>query len=155
MTDQEFVLETLRKAGRTVAEQVQAEAPGMTGTALNGEAGYLPDFAEAVKVKNMLERKAGQRDGFVCKAPSGRVVRLIQNYDSTVYTQEPEGLPAQWAFVWSQDPAQALPFVALSTSPYGKGDCCTHNGHVWRSGQDGNVWAPGTLNVKWEDLGAI
>lgn len=155
MTDKEFVLETLRKAGRTVAEQVQAEAPGMTGTALNGEAGYLPDFAEAVKTKNMLERKAGQRDGFVCKAPSGRVVRLIQNYDSTVYTQEPEGLPNQWAFVWSQDPAHALPFVALSTSPYGKGDCCTHNGHVWRSGQDGNVWEPGTINVKWEDLGAI
>ncbi len=35
------------------------------------------------------------------------------------------------------------------------GNCCTHNGHVWQSGQDNNVWEPGTVNVKWTDLGSI
>ena len=65
----------------------------------------------------------------------------------------PEELPAQWGFCWSTDPSKALPFISLSTSPYNTGDCCTQVGHVWRSGMDGNVWAPGTTGAKWEDLG--
>ena len=100
---------------------------------------------------NMLERKAG----FVCRSTAGRVVRLLQPYDSTIYTDEPEELPAQWGFAWSTDPAKALPFIAVSTSPYMTGDCCTYDGHVWRSGQDNNVWEPGSVGVKWEDLGEV
>ena len=99
----------------------------------------------------MLEREAG----FVCRSTAGRVVRLLQPYDRTIYTQEPEELPAQWRFVWSTAPAKALPYIELATSPYNTGECCTYEGHVWRSGQDGNVWAPGTANVKWEDLGEV
>ena len=82
-------------------------------------------------------------------------MRLIQNYNSDIYPQEPEELPAQWGFYWSDDPKKPLPFVAMSTSPYMTGNCCTHNGHVWQSGQDNNVWEPGTVNVKWTDLGSI
>jgi hypothetical protein len=80
---------------------------------------------------------------------------FIQNYNSDIYPQEPEELPAQWGFYWSDDPKKPLPFVAMSTSPYMTGNCCTHNGHVWQSGQDNNVWEPGTVNVKWTDLGSI
>lgn len=58
----------------------------MDGTELYAKEGYIPDFKEAVKNKNMLQRKAGQNDGFVCRSSAGRVVRLIQNYDSDVYT---------------------------------------------------------------------
>jgi len=127
----------------------------MDGTQLYDEEEYIPSFTAAVAKQNMLHRKAGQADGFVCRSSAGRVVRLIQAYDSTIYTQEPEELPAQWRLVWSQDPADALPFISLATSPYATGDCCTHEGHVWRSGQDGNTWAPGTTGVNWEDLGPI
>ena len=81
------------------------------------------------------------------------VVDFVPNFDET--EKEPEDLPAQWGFQWSTDPKKALPFIALSTSPYAKDDCCTHDGHVWRSGQDNNVWAPGTVGVKWDDLGEI
>ena len=76
-------------------------------------------------------------------------------YPKLQQRQEPEELPAQWGFYWSDDPKKALPFVAMSTSPYMTGNCCTHNGHVWQSGQDNNVWEPGTVNVKWTDLGTI
>ena len=84
----------------------------------------------------------------------------VQSYRAShfvgiVVLQEPEDLPAQWGFQWSTDPKKALPFIALSTSPYAKDDCCTHDGHVWRSGQDNNVWAPGTAGAKWNDLGEI
>ena len=77
-------------------------------------------------------------------------------------------MPAQWGFAWSPDPAKALPFVSIATSPYNTGDCCTYpvnaegqpdqNGtviHVFRSGQDTNTWAPGTVGVDWEDLGEV
>lgn len=151
MTSKEYVLDTLRRAGRSAAENIQAQASGMTGTELYAAEDYIPDFQAAKAAKNMLERSPG----FVCRSTAGRVVRLLQVYDSTVYTQEPEDLPAQWGFVWSTDPAKALPFIAMSTSPYDTGECCTYEGHVWRSGQDGNVWAPGTANVKWEDLGEV
>lgn len=155
MTDKEFVLNALRQQGRTQAQSVQTESSQMTGTELNAIDKYIPDFKKAIKHKNMLERKAGQEDGFVCKSTAGRVVRLIQNYDSNIYTEEPEELPAQYRFVWSTDPKKAKPFISLSTSPYATGECCTQNGHVWQSGQDNNVWAPGTINVKWNDLGTI
>lgn len=155
MTDKEFVLQAMRTSGLVSAQRVQADAASMTGTELNREAEFIPDFQAAKDKANMLSRKAGQTDGFVCRSSAGRVVRLIQNYDSKVYTQEPEELPAQWRFVWSQDPAHALPFIALSTSPYATGDCCTYEGHIWQSGQNGNVWAPGSVGVKWTDLGPI
>ena len=155
MNDKEFVLDAMQRAGLIQAQALQERSPDMTGTELYAAEDYIPDFKAAVAAQNMLDRKAGQTDGFVCRSSAGRVVRLIQNYDSTVYTQEPEELPAQWGFVWSTDPAKALPFIAVSTSPYMTGDCCTYEGHVWRSGQDFNVWEPGSVGVKWEDLGEV
>ena len=152
MNDKEFVLDAMQRAGLIQAQALQERSPD---TELYAAEDYIPDFKAAVAAQNMLDRKAGQTDGFVCRSSAGRVVRLIQNYDSTVYTQEPEELPAQWGFVWSTDPAKALPFIAVSTSPYMTGDCCTYEGHVWRSGQDGNVWEPGSVGVKWEDLGEV
>lgn len=155
MTDMEYVLDTMRRFGKAAAQSLQDRSSTMDGTQLYAEEEYIPSFAAAVAKQNMLTRKAGETDGFICKSSAGRVVRLIQNYDSETYTQEPEELPAQWRFVWSKDPQKALPFISLATSPYATGDCCTYEGHVWRSGQDGNVWAPGTTGVKWEDLGPI
>ena len=150
-TDKEFVLQTMRDTGLSQAQRIQAEAPDMTGTELYAEEQYIPDFQAAVTAKNMLERTAG----FVCRSPAGRLVKLIQPYDSTIYPQEPEELEAQWGFYWSADPAKALPFVALSTSPYGEGDCCTEGGHVYRSTMKNTVWAPSEYPQGWEDLGPV
>lgn len=118
----------------------------MTGTELYEREGFIPDFRAACELRNMLERKAG----FVCKSSAGRVVSLIQPYDSTIYTQEPEELVALWRFKWSKDPAKALPFVAISTSPYDTGDCCTENGGTFRSTIDNNVYAPSAYPRGWE-----
>lgn len=155
MTDMEYVLETMKRFGKVAAQSLQDRSPEMDGTQLYAEEEYIPSFTAAVAKQNMLTRKAGETDGFICKSSAGRVVRLIQNYDSETYTQEPEELPAQWRFVWSKDPQKALPFISLTTSPYATGDCCTYEGHVWRSGQDVNTWAPGTVGVSWEDLGPV
>lgn len=134
--------------GRANALALQEKAPSMTGTELNAMDSNIPSFKAAVANKNMLERKIG----FVCQSSAGRVVRLVQLYDSTIYTQEPEELPAQWGFAWSTDPAKALPFVALSTSPYNKEDCCTEGGKVYRSTLDNNVWSPSAYPQGWEEV---
>lgn len=148
MTDRELVLDTMRRSGKLIATDLQSRAADLTGTALNGEKDYLPTFVGACAKMNMLDRPAG----FVCKSSMGRVVRLLQPYDSTIYTQEPEELSAQWGFVWSDDPAHALPFVAISTSPYMRGNCCTENNRTWRSIMDDNVFAPSKYPRGWEGL---
>lgn len=146
MTSKERVLERERQRGRLAAQEVQTKSPDMTGTELYAVDDRIPRFVESCKKQNMLERSVG----FVCKSSAGRVVKLLQPYDSTVYTKEPEELPAQWGFVWSTDPAKALPFVAMSTSPYMTGDCCTEGGVVYRSTIDNNVWPPSAYPQGWE-----
>lgn len=150
MTSKEQVLEIMRRTGKIIAEVVQAESAEMTGTELYENDLYIPTFKAAVAKMNMLDRHASLTDGFVCKSSAGRVVRLIQNYDSTIYTAEPEELPAQFGFVWSNDPRKALPFIAISTSPYMIGNCCSENDIVYRSKQDNNVWAPSAYPDGWE-----
>ena len=134
--------------GLADAADLQSRAPEMDGTALYAEEEKIPDFQAARQAKNMLQRAAG----FICRSSAGRVVKLLQVYDSDTYPQEPEELPAQWGFKWSTDPAKALPFIALSTSPYGKGECCTEGGKVYRSTIDNNVWAPSAYPQGWEEV---
>ena len=148
LNNRDFVLESMKRYGKAAAQVVQNHAAGMTGTELNGEAAYIPSFAAACRKMNMLQRSVG----FVCKSSAGRVVKLLQVYDSGVYTQEPEELPAQWGFVWSNNPAHALPFVAISTSPYMKGNCCTEGEKVYRSLMDNNVYAPSAYPQGWEEV---
>lgn len=144
----ERVLQRERQRGYEAAKAVQAKADDMSGTELYAVDDRIPAFLAAREKKNMADRNIG----FVCKSTAGRVVRLIQLYDSDIYTAEPEELPAQWGFKWSTDPAKALPFVALSTSPYMIGDCCLDTkGKAKRSTIDNNVWAPEDYPAGWED----
>ena len=155
MTDKELVLQVMQDYSRDKAVALQAASAEMTGTELYAQEQYIPDFQAAKAAQNMLTRHAGLTDGFVCRSTAGRVARLLQNYDSTIYTGEPEDLPAQWGFVWSTDPKKAKPFIALSTSPYNTGECCTDAGHVWKSKIDTNVWPPSAYAQGWTDLGTI
>lgn len=149
-------LEILRQRGKADAMALQERSAGLSGTELNAQDDKIPRFKAAVKEKNMLDRKAGQQDGFVCMSSAGRVVRLIQNYDSNVFTGEPEELPAQFRFVWSTDPAKAKPFIASSTSYYNTGDCCLNKaGEPRRSKIDANVYDPDVSPEFWEDPYAV
>lgn len=146
MMTKEMALQSAYEMGKYQASVIQARAASMTGTELNAESRSIPEFRAARSAKNMLQRPAG----FVCTSSAGRVVKLLQPYDSDIFAGEPEDLPAQWGFVWSNDPAHALPFVALSTSPYMTGNCCTENGTVYRSREDNNVFPPSAYPAGWE-----
>lgn len=148
MLSKEQLLQLAAEQGRTDAATLQTNADDMTGTELYAAEDQIPDFVEACAKMNMLQRAVG----FVCRSSAGRVVRLLQKYDSSTYPEEPEELPAQWGFKWSTDPAKALPFIALSTSPYNIGECCTENGTVYRSTINNNVWAPSAYSQGWEEV---
>ena len=159
-SDKEFVLDAMQRIGKTIAQDIQNRSAEMTDTELYAQEQYIPDFQAAKAAMNMSQRKVGEKDGFLCRSTAGHVVRLIGSYDSDVWPGEPETLLSQWKFVWSKDPKKARPFLALSTSPYDTGDCCTYPAedgvdHVYRSGQDGNVWPPRTVNIQWDDLGTV
>ena len=142
------MMEVIKHMARLAAQAVQDKSSEMTGTELNAEEQFIPSFKKSLEKMNMLKRKAG----FVCKSSAGRVVKLLQPYDSDVHTGEPEELHAQWGFVWSDDPAHAKPFISLSTSPYKKGNCCLWEGVVKRSKVDNNVWSPADYPDGWEDV---
>jgi len=148
MTSKERVLERERKRGRLAAQEIQSNADNMTGTELYAAEEDIPQFVKAVQRVNMLDRPIG----FTCVSPAGRIVRLLQPYDSSIYTQEPEELPAQWGFKWSTDPEKAKPFVAMATSPYMIGDCCIEAGATYRSKVDNNVYAPSAWPDGWEEV---
>lgn len=141
-------LAVIRDSARNAALYLQTCAGDMTGTELYAEEEYIPSFAAMSASGNMLDRP----EGFVCRSSAGRVVRLIQPYDSGIYPGEPETLPAQWGFKWSTDPAKALPFISLSTSPYMTGDCCTDGGKTYRSKMDNNVYSPADYPAGWEEV---
>lgn len=61
-------IDAMKAKGLADAADLQGRSSTMDGTALYAEEEKIPDFTEAVKVKNMLERKAGQKDGFVCRS---------------------------------------------------------------------------------------
>lgn len=145
MTNHEYVLDALKSLGTQRAQELREQAKDMTGTELYEAEEYIPDFDPE---RQYLNFKAG----YICRSGAGRLVKLLQPYDSTIYTEQPENLPAQWGFYWSQDPAKALPFIELATSPYNKGDCCTDDGRTWRSKIDTNTWRPSMFPNYWEEV---
>lgn len=146
MTNKEFVLGTMKSYGKMMAKDLQGRSAEMSGTELNAEKVFIPEFAAAIAKMNILDRPIG----FVCRTSAGRVVKLLQQYDSTVYTGEPEELPAQWGFKWSKNPKHALPFVAIATSPYNTDECCLgSDGVVYASNVETNTWDPVVVPEYW------
>lgn len=71
----------------------------------------------------------------------------------------PANAPSLWATVL---PGQEGSGVEVgewvqpgSTNGYSKGDQVTHNGHLWESTADNNVWEPGAVGAPWTDLGEV
>lgn len=58
----------------------------------------------------------------------------------------PVSAPSLWARVLIPDPEVIPEWVQPdSTNPYMKGDRVKHNGSVWESDYDNNVWEPGVF----------
>ena len=147
MSKQE-TLDVIKETARNSALYLQSRTSVMTANQLYEKEVYIPDFQAILASGNMNEREVG----FVCKSSAGRIVKLLQPYDSTIYTNEPEELPAQWGFKWATDPHYALPFISLSTSPYMTGDVCMEGDKIYKSLNDNNVWAPSAYPTYWKQI---
>lgn len=138
-----MMLEVMRSQGAADATALQENAENMTGTEIHANGHKVPNFDN----KNQyLNYKAG----FICKSAIGNIVKLLQPYNSLVYTGQPEELVAQWGFKWSTDPAHAKPFVKSATSPYMKDECCVWEEAVYKSLIDNNVHSPADYPAGWE-----
>ena len=150
MTSKERVLERERSRGRAAALDLAERAPNMDGTALIAEQGNIPAWSEkAVYTADHVGYPVQDGD---------QVYTILQPHTPANNPGvRPAALPAIYSIKHTTDPAKAKPYMAPNgtSGVYNTGDCCTNEGRVWRSGQDGNVWAPGTPGVKWDDLGAI
>lgn len=63
----------------------------------------------------------------------------------------PELAPSLWAKVLIPDPEQIYDWEQPdSTNPYAKGAKVRHNGKIWVSDIDGNVWEPGAYG--WTEV---
>lgn len=78
----------------------------------------------------------------------GILYRCLQDHQAQA-GWNPGSAPSLWARVLIEDPDTAPAWVQPdSTNPYAKGDRVTHNGHLWESEVDGNVWEPGVYGWK-------
>ena len=145
MDNKTFVLEHMKNIGIQVVNKLQAEAPSLDGTSIIAQEDYIPDFDPT---KQYLNWAAGTvvRD-------NGQVWKLLQPYDSTIYTDHPENLRAQWGLMHTKNPDKAKPYVEpLGTSGmYMKDECCTYNGATYISLIDNNVWSPEDYPTGWQE----
>ena len=75
--------------------------------------------------------------------------RCVQAHTSQ-QTWNPVDAASLWAKVIKGD--EPLPWEQpSSTNPYMKGDRVTHNGHIWVSTVDNNVWEPGVYGWDIDD----
>lgn len=74
---------------------------------------------------------------------SGILYKCLQAHTSQA-TWTPTDAPSLWAKVLIPTPGEIPDWEQPgSTNPYSKGDKVKHNGKIWTSDIDGNVWEPG------------
>ena len=71
LTEKEFVLDTLRRAGKSAAVNLQAESPSMTGTELYAAEEYIPDFQAARLPKTCWSARQARKMALSAGPPPG------------------------------------------------------------------------------------
>lgn len=143
-----LALEAMKEKGAADAAALRVQAAELDGTALIAEEQRIPAFSPE---KDYTSWPAGAP-----VSDEGQVWTLIQPYNAADHSGRPASLRALWGLAHTRDPERAKGFVApMGTSGlYMEGECCTLEGHVWRSLVDGNAYSPAEYPQNWEDLGA-
>lgn len=83
---------------------------------------------------------------------SGKLYKCLQAHTSQA-TWTPTDAPSLWSKVLIPTPGEIPEWEQpSSTNPYAKGDKVKHNGKIWTSDIDGNVWEPGEYG--WTEVSA-
>lgn len=119
--------------------------------AIEKASGSLPD-EELLEVPNLAPvwESAGTYEAGDRVSYEGILYKCLQSHGAQE-AWTPIAAPSLWAEVLIPDentiPKWEQP---QSTNGYSKGDQVTHNGKVWISIVDGNVWEPGVYG--WEEV---
>lgn len=62
----------------------------------------------------------------------------------------PDNAPTLWSDIDYRDGVRIIPETITAAQAFAKGELGWWDGHVYRSGMDGNVWTPGTAGAPWE-----
>nr|DAE37824.1 MAG TPA: ChiA1-BD-binding domain protein [Caudoviricetes sp.] len=80
----------------------------------------------------------------------GALYKCLQAHTSQA-TWTPTDAPSLWSKVLIPTPGEIPEWEQpSSTNPYAKGDKVKHNGKIWTSDIDGNVWEPGVYG--WTEV---
>lgn len=131
---------TLEEVTRMVVAQAVNSLNPDDQTALR-MAAFYPEWA----------KETDYRDGY--KVQHGGTLYKCLSAHTSQEAWPPDAAPSLWAEVIVSDDGSPLPWKRPdSTNSYKAGDMVTHNGAIWVSTVDGNVWEPGTYGwVKKEE----
>ncbi len=145
MESKTFVLEKMKEIGLKAATALQEQAPDLTETQIIDREADIPEFDPAAQYLNWTA-KSVVRD-------NNQVWSLLQPYDSTVYTDHPENLRAQWGLCHTKNPKKAKSYVEPqgTSGMYMKDECCVQNDVIYVSTIDNNVWPPDQYPAGWKE----
>ena len=62
----------------------------------------------------------------------------------------PDNAPTLWADIAYKDGIRIIQETISAADAFAKGELGWRDGHIYKSGMDGNVWVPGTQGAPWE-----
>lgn len=62
----------------------------------------------------------------------------------------PDAAPALWSDIDYRDGVRIIPETISAADAFANGELGWWDGHVYKSGMNGNVWTPGTQGAMWE-----
>ena len=120
--------------------------------AINGAGAMLTD-EQALTVPLIYPAWSGNGISYAAgdRVVYGGVLYKCLQAHTSQSTWTPTDAPSLWAKVLIPTPGEIPDWEQpSSTNPYAKGDKVKHNGKIWISDIDGNVWAPGTYG--WTEV---
>lgn len=62
----------------------------------------------------------------------------------------PDNASTLWSDIAYKDGIRIIPETISAADAFANGELGWWDGHIYKSGMDGNVWVPGTSGVPWE-----
>lgn len=143
-TEQEAALQLSKMQFRSLPDEVAYLVRALADPWVNGERYYGPEDPSGMPQSRVryegvlykcLQTNVSQIDWTPTDAPS-LWAEILPGQEGN----EPEEGYAEW-----EQPG--------AMNGYSTGDRVLHNGHLWESKQDDNVWEPGAVGAPWNDLG--
>lgn len=120
--------------------------------AINGAGAMLTD-EQALTVPLIFPAWSGDSVNYATgdRVMYGGVLYKCLQAHTSQSTWTPTDAPSLWAKVLIPTPGEIPDWEQpSSTNPYAKGDKVKHNGKIWISDADGNVWEPGVYG--WTEV---